>query len=93
MGFPPSGADTGHDTSKRPPRPRPPGGRRCVILGLLSFHLLVKRAEYHAAIVLERLHRRAKGDIVIETAEEARPRSEIVWVALYSVLVFLLMLA
>jgi hypothetical protein len=35
----------------------------------------------------------AKGGIVIETAEEARPRSEIVWVALYSVLVFLLMLA
>jgi hypothetical protein len=23
MGLPPSGADTGHDTSKRPPRPRP----------------------------------------------------------------------
>jgi hypothetical protein len=30
---------------------------------------------------------------MIERAEEARPRSEIVWVALYSVLVFLLMLA
>jgi hypothetical protein len=34
-----------------------------------------------------------EGDIVIERAQEARPRSEIVWVALYSVLVFLLMLA
>jgi hypothetical protein len=27
MGLPPSGADTGHDSSKRPPRPRPSGGR------------------------------------------------------------------
>jgi hypothetical protein len=35
----------------------------------------------------------AKGDIMIERAEEARPRSEIVWVALYSILVFLLMAA
>ena len=35
----------------------------------------------------------AKGDIMIERAEEARPRSEIVLVALYSVLVLLLMLA
>ncbi len=35
----------------------------------------------------------AKGDIMIERAEEARPRSEIVWVALYSGLVLLLMLA
>jgi hypothetical protein len=30
---------------------------------------------------------------MIERAEEARPRSEIVWIALYSVLVLLLMLA
>jgi hypothetical protein len=35
----------------------------------------------------------AKGDIMIERADEARPRSEIVWVALYSGLVLLLMLA
>jgi hypothetical protein len=35
----------------------------------------------------------AKGDIMNERAEEARPRSEIVWVALYSILVFLLMAA
>jgi hypothetical protein len=36
----------------------------------------------------------AKGEIMIERAEEARPRSEIVWVAaLYSILVFLLMAA
>jgi hypothetical protein len=35
----------------------------------------------------------AKGDIIIERAEEARPRSEIVWVALYSGSVLLLMLA
>jgi hypothetical protein len=35
----------------------------------------------------------AKGDIMIERAEEARPRSEIVWVALYSGLVLLLMVA
>jgi hypothetical protein len=35
----------------------------------------------------------AKGDIMIERAEEARTRSEIVWVALYSILVFLLMAA
>ena len=35
----------------------------------------------------------AKGDIMIERAEEAGPRSEIVWVALYSGLVLLLMLA
>jgi hypothetical protein len=30
---------------------------------------------------------------MIERAEEARPHSEIVWVALYSVLILLLMLA
>jgi hypothetical protein len=30
---------------------------------------------------------------MIERAEETRPRSEIVWVALYSILVFLLMAA
>jgi hypothetical protein len=35
----------------------------------------------------------AKGDSLIERAEGARPRFEIVWVALYSVLAFLLMLA
>jgi hypothetical protein len=35
----------------------------------------------------------AKVNIMMERAEEARPRSEIVWVALYSGLVLLLMLA
>jgi hypothetical protein len=63
MGLPPSLLrNTGHDTSKRPPRPRPPGGPLVRSFASPIVHLLVKRAEYHAAIVLDDRSVVATGD-------------------------------
>ena len=97
MGLPSAGAHTGHDTAN-PPRSRPSGGRRCVIWGSG-----MERAPYLRSSFGHTLPNTMQpsflndgsigGDIMIERAEEARPRSEIVWVALYSILVFLLMAA